>query len=104
MLGSLLDELKEVFVNGKTRWYRSEIQDGGGETENTRIHIRTWNIQASIHDNSEIATATPMFSGSSFTLEPVLIMCSESGCEKFNMATINRKWIENNWYLSFYAW
>ena len=38
--GFYLDELK-VFVNGKTRRYRSEIQDGGGQTDITRIHIRT---------------------------------------------------------------
>ena len=45
MLGFLLlDKLKEVFVDGNTRRYRSEIQDGGGQTGSTRIHIRTWNI------------------------------------------------------------
>jgi len=44
MSGFLLGELKEVFVNGNTRRYHSEIQDGGGQTGNTFIHIRTWNI------------------------------------------------------------
>ena len=42
----LLDELKKVFVNSNTRRYHSEIQDGGGQTGNTRSHIRTWNILA----------------------------------------------------------
>jgi len=44
MLGYLLDELKEVFVNGSTRRYNLEIQDGGGPSGNTCIHIRLWNI------------------------------------------------------------
>jgi len=44
MLGLLLGELKEVFIDGKTHRYYSEIQDGGGQTENTCIHIRPWNI------------------------------------------------------------
>jgi len=44
MSGFLLSELKEVFVNGDTRRYHSEIQVGGGQTGNTCIHIRTWNI------------------------------------------------------------
>jgi len=44
MLGILSDELKEVFVNGNTRRYHSEIPDGGGNTGNTCIYIRTWNI------------------------------------------------------------
>ena len=39
----------------------------------------------------EIPTATPMFLGPSFTMGPVLILCSVSGCERFNMAAINRK-------------
>jgi len=44
MSGFLLSELKEVFVNGNTRRYQSEIQDGDGQTGNTCIYIRTWNI------------------------------------------------------------
>jgi len=44
MLGFVLGELKEVFVNGYTRQYPSQIQDGGGQTGNTCIHIGTWNI------------------------------------------------------------
>jgi len=44
MLGFVLGKLKEVFVNGKTRRYYSDIQDGGGQSGNTLIHIRTWNI------------------------------------------------------------
>jgi len=44
MLGFVLGDLKEVFVNGNTRRYHSEIQDGGGQTGNTCVHIRTWNI------------------------------------------------------------
>jgi len=44
MSGFLLGELKEVFVNGNTRRYHSKIQDGGGQTGNTCIHICTWNI------------------------------------------------------------
>jgi len=35
MSGFSLSELKEVFVNGNTRRYHSEIQDGGGQTGNT---------------------------------------------------------------------
>jgi len=57
MLGFLLSELKEVFINVNTRRYHYEIQDRGGQTGNTCIHIRTWNIYASIHDNNEIPTA-----------------------------------------------
>jgi len=63
MSGFLLVELKEVFVNGNTRRYHSEMQDGGGQTGNTFIHIRTWTIQASIHDNNEIPTVMPLFWG-----------------------------------------
>jgi len=44
MLGFVLGEHKEVFVDGNTHRYHSEIQDGGGQTENTCFHIRTWNI------------------------------------------------------------
>jgi len=44
MLGFMLGELKKIFVNGNTRRYRSEIQDGGDQTGNKCIHIRTCNI------------------------------------------------------------
>jgi len=44
MLGFVLGELKEVCVNGNTRRYHSEIQDGGDQAGNTYIHIRPWNI------------------------------------------------------------
>jgi len=61
MLGFVLGELKEVYFNGNTCPYHSEIQDGGGQTGNICIHIRTWNIY--IHDSNEIPTAIPMFWG-----------------------------------------
>jgi len=35
MLGFLLGELTEVFVNGSTRQNHSEIQDGDGQTGKT---------------------------------------------------------------------
>jgi len=44
MLGFLLGELNEVFVDCNTHRYHSEIQDGGGQPGNTWIHIRTRNI------------------------------------------------------------
>jgi len=44
MLRFVLGKLKEVFVNGNTRRYHSENQDGGGQTGNSFIHIRKWNI------------------------------------------------------------
>jgi len=63
MSGFLLGELKEVFINDNTRRHHSEIQDGGRQTGNTCIRIRTWNIKASIHDSNEIPTVIPMFLG-----------------------------------------
>jgi len=44
MLGFLLGEHKEVFVNENTRQYHSEIQDGGGQTGNTCMHSRIHGI------------------------------------------------------------
>jgi len=91
MSGFLLGDLKEVFVNGNPRRYHSEYQDGGGQTGNTCIHIRTWNIQASIHDSNEIPTAIPMFLGLGNTERLVGILSDVWVCRKSKMAAINRK-------------
>jgi len=91
MLGFLLGKLKEVFFNGNTRRYYSEIQDSGGQTGNTCIHIRTWNISASIHDSNEIPTVIPMFSGSDNTERLVRILSDVWVCRKSKMVAINRK-------------
>jgi len=85
MLGFVLGELKEVYVNGNTRQYHSEIQDGGGQNGNTCIHIRTWNISASIHDSNEIQTASPMFWGSDNTERLVGILSDVWVCRKSKM-------------------
>ena len=59
---------------------------------NPEIHASTFVHGISFFtDSYEIPTATPLFSGSSFTMGPVLVMCSVSGCEKFTMAAVNRK-------------
>jgi len=78
----MLDELKEVFGNGNTRRYHSEIQDGGGQTRNTCIHIRTWNISSSIHASNNISTAIPMFLGLGNTERLVGILSDVWVCRK----------------------
>jgi len=86
-----LGELTEVFFDGNTRRCHSEIQDGGGQTGNTCIHIRTWIILASTHNSNEIPTGIPMFFGSGNTERLVGILPDVWVCPKSKMAAINRK-------------